>query len=287
MKLLLDENLPKRLKIDFILLVLAFGLFCIFYSCNNNPKEPGDNNPPVPATPVINYAVAEYLPHSTDLFTEGFLIHNGQFFESTGSPEEVPQARSLVGSIDTAIGKMDIKIELDKTKYFGEGIVFLNNKLYQLTYKTQVGFIYDAKTFKKLGQFSYANKEGWSLTTDGTYLIMSDGTSALTFLNHVDLKPANVLQVTENGIPRDSINELAYIKGFIYANIWESNYIVKIDPVTGKVTGKIDLGSLTYEARNKNPNADVLNGIAYDSATDKIYVTGKMWPNIYQINFAH
>ena len=240
MKLLLDENLPKRLKIDFILLVLAFGLFCIFYSCNNNPKEPGDNNPPVPATPVINYAVAEYLPHSTDLFTEGFLIHNGQFFESTGSPEEVPQARSLVGSIDTATGKMDIKIELDKTKYFGEGIVFLSNKLYQLTYKTQVGFIYDAKTFKKLGQFSYANKEGWSLTTDGTYLIMSDGTSALTFLNHVDLKPAKVLQVTENGIPRDSINELEYIKGFIYANIWESNYIVKIDPVTGKVTGKID-----------------------------------------------
>lgn len=268
-------------------LLLAFVVSTV-NSCSNNPtSSESDDVAGTSATPFINYAVTKYYAHDTSLFTEGFLFHDGKLFESTGSPNDLQLTKSMIGTTDLATGKFETKVELDKTKYFGEGIVFLNNKLYQLTYKNQVGFIYDAKTFKQTGQFKYSNPEGWSLTTDGTHLIMSDGSDKLTFLDTVALKPAKVLKVTENGMPRDSLNELEFIRGFIYANIWQNNSIVKIDTANGKVVGKIDLNSLTFEARNKNPRADVLNGIAYDATTDKIYVTGKLWPNIYEINFTH
>lgn len=178
-------------------------------------------------------------------------------------------------------------MELDKTKYFGEGIVFLNDKLYQLTYKNKLGFIYDAKTFKQVGTFIYSNAEGWGLTTDWRNLVMSDGTHKLTFLDPNSLTPVKVLSVTENNNSLAHINELEFIRGFIYANVWQTNSIVKIDTVNGNVVGKLDLNSLAFEAKNKNPNADVLNGIAYDPIRDKIYVTGKLWPNIYEISFSH
>ncbi len=260
----------------------------VIYSCRDNSKSPDSNGDQLkPGVPVINYAVKNYYAHDTSLFTEGLLFHNGQLYESTGSPAELPQAQSLIGITDLATGKFSKKIELDRTKYFGEGIVFLGDRLFQLTYKAQVGFIYDATSFRKTGEFTYSNLEGWSLTTDGKDLIMSDGTSNLTFIDTANFKPVRILSVTENGLPQDSLNELEYIKGFIYANIWMSNFVVKINPANGNIIGKLDLSSLTREARNKNPRADVLNGIAYDSATDRIFVTGKMWANIYQIDFAH
>jgi len=177
-------------------------------------------------------------------------------------------------------------VELDNKKYFGEGIVFLKDKLYQLTYKTQMGFIYSANNFKLLGNFKYINREGWGLTTDGTYLIMSDGTDSLTYLNPNTLKPDKYLRVTENGIRRDSINELEFINGYIFANVWLSNYILKIDPTDGKVIGKLDLNPLALKARIVYPYCDVLNGIAYDSTIDAVYVTGKLWPYIFQIKLA-
>jgi glutamine cyclotransferase len=159
--------------------------------------------------------------------------------------------------------------------------------LYQLTYTTKVGFIYDAKTFKKTGQFNYANAEGWSLTTDGISLIMSDGTSKLTYLNPETLQPVKVLAITEKGYPVVELNELEYIRGFIYANVWKKDLVMKIDPQNGHVVGKIDLAALTNEARKISPKADVLNGIAYDAINDKVYVTGKLWANIYELEFAH
>ncbi|MDO6431740.1 glutaminyl-peptide cyclotransferase [Flavitalea sp. BT771] len=239
------------------------------------------------AIPVINYSVTAYLPHDTALFTEGFLVHNGQLFESTGSPEEFPDAESLVGIIDPHTGKLDQKIRLDKEEYFGEGIAFLKDKLYQLTYLNQKGFIYDAVTFKKTGEFTFASKQGWGLTTDGAHLIMDDSSDVLTFLDPSTLKAVKTLKVTMSGIARDSLNELEFIKGYIYANVWYTNYILKIDPATGKVIARLDLSSIVADARNKNPRANVLNGIAYDPASDKIYVVGKRWPNIYQIDFPH
>jgi glutaminyl-peptide cyclotransferase len=269
------------------ILIGALTLSTVF-SCRNNSKSIETKvQERTSNIPVISYSVPRYFPHDTTLFTEGFLFHNGELFESTGSPDDLPQTKSLIGTDNLETGKFSKKIELDKTKYFGEGIIFLKNKLFQLTYKSQIGFIYDASSFRKIGEFKYNNLEGWSLTTDGRDLIMSDGTDKLTFLDPNQLKPIRILNVTENGMPQDSLNELEYIKGFIYANVWMSNSIFKINPSTGAIVGKLDLSFLTQDARNKNPRADVLNGIAYDSISDKIYVTGKLWPNIYQINFRH
>jgi glutamine cyclotransferase len=241
----------------------------------------------VPAIPNISFQVVKTFPHDTTLFTEGLTVHDGQLYESTGSPQELPQCESMVGPIDTLTGKMQKKIELDKNTYFGEGIVFIKGKLFELTYKNHVCFVYDAKTFKPEGQFNFDNNEGWSLTTDDSVLIMDDGTDKLTFIDPTTYKPIRKLQVIQNGVPRDSLNELEYIKGYIYANIWQNNTIVKIDPATGKVVGTLDLTNLVFDARNKYPTAEVLNGIAYDKADDKIYVTGKLWPTIYEIYFPH
>lgn len=281
---MINTSLFYKMKLFFASAIVLMSL----YSCHNN-SAPSENEitETIPATAVINYAVTKFFPHDTSLYTEGFLIHDGKLFESTGSPEGRPQTKSVIGIIDLATGKLDQKIEIDKSKYFGEGIVIVNGKLYQLTYTNQVGFIYDIKSFKETGKFTYANKEGWGLTTNDKDLIMSDGTNKLTFLDTGSLQPVRVLPITENGLPIDNVNELEFIKGFIYANIWGTDFIVKIDPANGKVTARLDLTSLAFEAKNKYPGADVLNGIAYDAVTDKIYVTGKFWPNIYQVEFLH
>jgi glutamine cyclotransferase len=257
-------------------------LLLIIAGCGNDKGNSGTTEP-APQTPVISFRVLKYLHHDTSLFTEGLVMHNGQLFESTGSPDELPSARSMIGITDLQTGKFDKKIELDRTKYFGEGIVFLNGKLYQLTYKNKTGFIYDATSFKQIGSFTYSNTEGWGMTTNGKELIMSDGSSELTFIDPATLQPTKKLSVTENGVSLNKLNELEYIRGFIYANVWLTNYIVKIDANDGKVVGKLDLNILAFEARNKNPNVEVLNGIAFDSTTNNVYVTGKLWANIYEI----
>jgi glutamine cyclotransferase len=176
---------------------------------------------------------------------------------------------------------------LDKNKFFGEGIVFLNDKIYQLTYRTKVGYIYDAKTFKRLGEFSFPSAEGWGMTTDSVSLIMTDGSSTITYLNPTDFKTVKTLSVTDENGSVMQVNELEYIKGFLYANVYLTNYILKIDPATGHVLGKINLQSLADEAKIRYPGSQQMNGIAYDKDADKIYITGKLWPNIYEISFGH
>lgn len=213
------------------------------------------------------------------------VFHKGLLYESDGAPLDIPFTRSVIGVSDLATGSFTPKVEIDKSRYFGEGIVFLNNKLYQLTYKNQRGFVYDAATFKKIKEFTYASAEGWGLTTDGKHIIMSDGTSKINYLDPQSLLPVKTLQVSENGMERDRLNELEYINGFIYANIWQTSTIVKIDPATGRVVGKLDLSAIKNEVGNRKPNIDELNGIAYDSITGKVLVTGKLWPAIYEIDF--
>jgi glutamine cyclotransferase len=281
-------------------------------ACNNSGKDAGtpsgttttDNYPD-----TINFAVIKAYPHDTSAYTEGFLFHNGQLYESTGTEyASMPHnRRSLFGSVDLATGKIDPKAELDRTKYFGEGIVFLHDKVYQLTWRTKIGFIYDAKTFKKLGEFTFPSKEGWGMTTDGKYIIMSDGSSNITYLDPDSTHPEQVtivyddsskivktlpsfklikiLGVRDNNGYVDSINELELIHGYLYANVYTRNKIVKIDPSSGKVVGQMFFDSLVSEARTKYADAEVLNGIAYDSTTGKVYITGKLWPNIYEIKF--
>jgi glutaminyl-peptide cyclotransferase len=259
-------------------------LFCQ-YGCKDQSKEV-----PLPApdaVPVLNYSVSKVYPHDTTCYTEGFVFHDHHFFESSGSVNYLPQTRSIIGIDDLQSGRIDKKVELDKQRYFGEGIVFFGDKLFQLTYKNQTGFVYDARTYRRLDSFRFQNEEGWALTTDSNSLIMSDGTSRLTWLDPVSFKPTKVLTVTENGIPLDSLNELEYIHKYIYANRFTQNYLVKIDPVSGKVVGTLDLSSLVEQEKNRNRKCDVLNGIAYDPQADKIYVTGKLWTGIYEIAFSH
>lgn len=274
----------KRISRIFLSLLAAF-----LSACNNNEHTGATETlHSEPETiPRINYGVLKTYPHDTTAFTEGLLVHNGLLYESTGSPEDMPQTRSLFGTIDLSTGKILTKAELDREEYFGEGISFLGGKIYQLTYKHKKGFIYDAKTFRKTGEFPFPSKEGWGLTTDGRYLIMSDGTDHLTYLDPVDFKPVKILNVrTEKG-PVTKINELEFINRFIYANIYETNTIIKIDTATGKVAARLELGSLAAEAKNRYRGAMEMNGIAYDSSSGNIYVTGKMWPTLYEIQFAN
>jgi len=268
----------------------ALIILSLLASCNNSSQKEAqaggsdktaDNTPP-----LINYTVVRTLPHDTSSFTEGLLVHDGRLYESTGTEPDMPASRrSLFGIVDTITGKISPKAELDRKIYFGEGISFLHDKVYQLTWKTKKGFIYDAKTFKRTGEFPIPIKEGWGMTTDGTNLIMSDGTSNISYVDPSTFRLVKVVGVTDNNGPVSNINELELINGFLYANQWESNYILKIDSSSGKVVGKLDLDSIVNDARTKYKEVDVLNGIAYDPASGKIYITGKLWRNIYEIKF--
>ncbi|TCD00214.1 glutaminyl-peptide cyclotransferase [Pedobacter psychroterrae] len=268
-----------------IKIIICAVLLAGLQSCQNGPKST-EQVVTTNSIAAIDFKLKAILPHDSTLFTEGLLVYNGELIESTGSPDDMQKARSLIGKMDLKTGKLDIKVELDRSKYFGEGIAILNNKLYQLTYKNREGFIYDATTFKKLGGFKYNNLEGWGMTTDGKQLIMSDGTSVITFLDPQSLLPVKTINVTKYGQSENMINELEYINGFIYANIWLSNFIVKIDPSNGKIVGRIDLGSIFTMERSKNILGAEMNGIAFDAKADKVYITGKLWKHIYEIEFA-
>ncbi|WP_165759018.1 glutaminyl-peptide cyclotransferase [Niastella yeongjuensis] len=262
----------------FVLLTLV-----IFSACQSGSTEENENVENAgPVTPAIKYEEVDYFLHDTSLFTEGLLIHDGLLFESTGSPDK--GRKSLIGYNDLKTGAFIKKVELPHDSLFGEGIVFFKDKLYQLTYKNHIGFIYDAHSYRKTGQFPIA-KEGWGLTTDGASIIMSDGTDTLNYVDADGYTIHKKLPVTENGAKRDSLNELEYIKGYIYANIWLTNNIVKIDPANGKVVGKLDLSTLAFKAA-LTTGGDALNGIAYDSTTSYIYVTGKLWPHIHQLKMS-
>lgn len=267
-------------------LIILLILWIVTCCTNSNPDKKGiyknDNQ-----IQSINFKIVRTFAHDTGSFTEGLVFHDNQLYESTGSPEEFPETRSVIGIVDLKTGKIDVKVELDRNRYFGEGIVFFKDKLYQLTYKNQTGFVYDSETFKKVGFFTYLNKEGWGLTSDGKSIIMSDGTNIITYLDPDSLRVIKTLDVTFNGSSALYMNELEFINGYIYANILTTNNIAKINPQSGKVIGLINLSSLFLEAKKKYPMSEATNGIAYDSIKDRIYVTGKFWPTIYQIKFPH
>lgn len=260
---------------------------CLLIACDKRSDKNSDSvKPSTDAVASINYSVVATHPHDVTSFTEGLQVYGEDLYESSGAPDDLPQTSSVAGIVDLTEGVIHKKVILDKHQYFAEGITFLNNKLFLLTYQTKVGFVYDARTFKQLRAFNFPSAEGWGMTTDGTHLIMSDGTNRLTYLDSASLKPVKTISVSDNKGPVANLNELEYINGFIYANVYTTNYIVKIDP-SGKVVGRIDLTSLVQDARSKNNHALELNGIAHDPATGNVYVTGKLWPNIYAIKFRY
>lgn len=257
----------------------------VFTGCTNNKSFQKDE--PVALTPQINYSVKASFPHSTNSFTQGLTFHKGILYESTGSPVDFPQTESVIGILNLESGEIKEKVKLDKSIYFGEGIVFMENKVFQLTYKNQICFVYDDSTFTKLGEYKFANKEGWGLTTDGKQLIMSDGTHVLSYIDPKNFKTIRTISVSENGYAIPYLNELEYIEGFIFANVWLKNEIVKIDPSNGNVIGKLDLTNLKDKALLIHANAQETNGIAYNPATKRLLVTGKLWPVIYEIELTN
>lgn len=272
--------MPKSITIFLFIWIIA--------SCtNSNQSVKKRNRTNDSSIQSISYSVVKTYPHDTESFTEGFLFHDNQLFESTGSPDEFPKSRSVIGIVDLKTGKINIKIELDRAKYFGEGIVFFKDKLFQLTYLNQIGFIYDSKSFKQIGTFSYSNKQGWGMTTDGKSIIMTDGTNVITYWNPDSLNVVKTLNVTFNGSSALYMNELEYINGFLYANIWTTNNIAKIDPADGRIVGILDVTTLYLKAKKQYSGSEATNGIAYDPVKDRIFITGKFWPFIYQIKFSH
>ena len=233
--------------------------------------------PAVPAgVPTYTYQVVHTYPHDPDAFTEGLFYDGGFLYESTGL-----EGHSSIRKERLETGEVLQKRDLVST-YFGEGIVRWKDRLIELTYKSEIGFVYNFDTFELERSFDYRG-EGWALTHDGKRLIMSDGTPELRFLDPETLAETGRVTVTNEGQPVKNINELEWIKGEVFANIWETDTIARIDPVSGKVVGWIDMTGILSSADRAGSQPDVLEGIAYDAKNDRIFVTGKKWPKLYEI----
>ena len=229
--------------------------------------------------PVGGYTVVKAYPHDTNAFTEGLFYRDGFIFESTGLA-----GRSFIRkwNLETGVSEQERIVE---SRYFGEGIVDWKNRLYELTWTNEIGFIYDIDTFERVGEFSYPG-EGWALTRDDKRLMMSDGTSFIRFLDPETLKETGRIEVTDHGVPVRNLNELEWVKGELLANIWQTTRIARIDVKTGEVIGWVELKGLLKEAGVTGDRDDVLNGIAYDAAGDRLFVTGKLWPKLFEIKLA-
>lgn len=225
------------------------------------------------SVPTYGYEVVHSWPHDTAAYTQGLVFHGGVLYESTGR-----HGASVVRIVELTTGRIVKQVGLP-SDYFGEGIAVLHGKIFQLTWYSGQGFIYAHDSLKRLGKFRY-DGEGWGLTTDGESLIMSDGTHRLRFFDPQTFTLRRTVEVRdEHGRPLTALNELEYVNGEIYANVWQRDVIARIDPATGKVDGWIDLtGLLAVDT----PDA-VLNGIAYDRERDRLFVTGKLWPKLFEI----
>jgi len=226
--------------------------------------------------PVAGYQVVKVYPHDRNAFTQGLQYVDGFLYEGTGQ-----HGRSGIRKVKLETGEVVQHQPLD-SKYFGEGIAVFGDTIVQLTWQSEIGFVYDRKTFKQLKTFTYPG-EGWGLTHDGKRLIMSDGDTRgqLRFLDPATLKETGRLVVRDGGQPVDDLNELEYVRGEILANVWQTSRIARISLKTGEVTGWIDLTGLLDP--REAAGTDVLNGIAYDAAGDRLFVTGKLWPKLFEI----
>jgi glutamine cyclotransferase len=226
--------------------------------------------------PVAGYQVVKTYPHDRSAFTQGLQFVDGVLYEGTGQ-----NGQSGIRKVKLETGEILQQQPLD-SKYFGEGITVFGDTIVQLTWQSEIGFVYDKATFKQIKTFTYEG-EGWGLTHDGARLIMSDGDArgALRFLDPKTLKETGRVIVKDNGLPVKNLNELEFVKGEILANIWQTSRIARISLKTGQVTGWIDLTGLLNP--NEAAGADVLNGIAYDAAGDRLFVTGKYWPKLFEI----
>ena len=265
----------KKLKHSLFLVVIL-----IFAACNSKEPEYDPKVKPIP-TPLINYTIVNQYPHDTSAYTQGLLVYNGKLYEGTGDFET-----SSIKVTDIKTGRVEKKHMVGTAEIFGEGITIFKGKLYQLTWKNHIVYVYDVNNIDKPIQTLNWPYEGWGITNNGTDLIISDGSSNLYFVNPENFKVKTVIAVKEDAGPIDSLNELEYIDGFVYANVYQSDFIIKIDPSSGNAVGKMDLPGLKekfFKDQVVPERTDVLNGIAYDSVTKIMYITGKRWPKMFEV----
>ena len=230
---------------------------------------------PATSTPVYGYTIVAKYPHSTDSYTEGFLYKDGKFYEGTGM-----EGRSGIQVLDPATAKV-LQERKMTSNFFGEGIVDWGANILQWTWQTHIGVVMDRATLKPVHTFSYTG-EGWGMTRDTIRLFTSDGTATLRLPNPETFADIGYIDVTDNGKPIDQLNELEYIKGEIWANVWHNERIARISPKDGHVIAWVDCTGI-LPASQKRDDESVLNGIAYDEAKDRIFITGKQWPTIFEI----
>ena len=224
----------------------------------------------------IPYQVVQSFPHDTQAYTQGLVIDQGILYEGTGR-----NGHSSLRRVELATGRVEQSVALDR-RFFGEGIMVWHDQIVQLTWQQKTAFIYDKATFREVGRFNYRG-EGWGLTHDGNSWILSDGSPTLRFIDPESKRVTRRLTVRRSDGRRvNQLNELEFIKGQIYANVWKQDYIVRISPESGAVTGWVDLRGLHPRAQRRNSD-DVLNGIAYDHQTDRLFVTGKNWPKLFEL----
>jgi glutamine cyclotransferase len=229
----------------------------------------------VPAN--LAYRIENVYPHDVKAYTQGLIYEDGYLYEGTGQYNE-----SSLRKVEITTGE-PIRLTMLAGEIFGEGITIFKEKIYQLTYKSQVGFVYDKESFKRIQKVYYQNKEGWGLTHDGTHLIMSDGSHRIYYMDPVYFTEVRQLEVFDNQGPVSKLNELEYIEGKIFANIWGEEEIVIISPETGKVTGKLNMRGILGEDE-RHSRIDVFNGIAWNPGERLLYVTGKYWPSLFEVS---
>jgi glutamine cyclotransferase len=258
--------------------IFLLGLFASFggvfvFSCSNLAESPVPTSPD--AIPLYTYNVLNTYPHDRNASTQGLVFEDGVLYEGTGL-----RGSSTLRRVELETGDV-LQIRELPAQFFGEGITIYENEIIQLTWQSNVGFIYDKNSFELLQEFNYST-EGWGITHDGKRLIMSDGTSTLHFLDPQTFEEIGQLGVFDNDGPVTRLNELEYVQGEIYANVWQTDRIARIAPGTGRVIGWIELGGLLSPEDRSEP-VGVLNGIAYDAKNDRLFVTGKLWPKLFEI----
>jgi len=263
---------------------LALAIASLLFSCNNNSDSPDHDSSIEPAyvgikpPAEITYNILAQHPHDTSAYTQGLQLYNGKLYEGTGDFET-----SSLRITDWKTGAVEKKHMMGTADVFGEGINIFKNKIYQLTWKNNIVYVYDLNNIDKpISTFKWPN-EGWGMTNNGTDLIISDGTSNLYFVNPDDFKIKNTIAVVDNNGPINELNELEFINGFVYANIYQSDNIVKIDPESGHVVGRMTFSNLLQDNEKIPGRTDVLNGIAYDSTTNTMLITGKRWPKLFEV----
>ncbi len=253
-----------------LIVIVALGAYV---ALNFHPSNGGETSQDEPTD--YTYTVLNTYPHDTTAFTEGLVFHDGFLYESTGL-----NGNSTLRREELETGKI-LQLYLLPEQYFGEGITIIGERIIQLTWQPQVGFVYDKTTFQLSGEFSYPT-EGWGITSNGTSLIMSDGTANLYFLNPETYERTGQIQVHDGNLSIAMLNELEYVNGDVYANVWLTNRIAIINIQTGQIKGWVDLEGLNTNVTSSSD--DVLNGIAYDSVGNRLFVTGKRWSQLFEID---